>query len=127
MLKPRAGTLVNQCTRGKACRSTSRPRTDIPIVTLRRNPRGEVTVRMPPWIAKALGARPGKRVWFAIGSDKLVISPWPWGPYPAGRRSSNKLRGIASRRVGCRVHARSRRLRSLKTRRHQPRPDVGKS
>ncbi len=127
MLKPRAGTLVNQCTRGKACRSTGQSLNDLPIATLRQNPRGEMTVCMPPSVAKAFGAKPGKRVWFAISSGNLVISPWPWGPYPAGRRSSNKLRGIASRRVGCRVHARSRRLRSLKTRRHQPRPDVGKS
>ena len=127
MLKPRAGTLVIQCTRGKTCRSTGHSRTEIPTVKLRQNPRGQLTVRMPAWIAKAFGARPGKRVWFAVCGGKLVISPWPSGPYPAGRRSSNKLRCIATRRVECRDQERSRRWRSLKTCRHQHRPDVGKS
>jgi hypothetical protein len=63
-------------------------------VMLRQSPRGELQVLLPPMVASTFGGKAGQRVWFAVKGDAVVISLKPSGPYPPGRRSSNKLRRV---------------------------------
>ena len=95
MLKPRISSRALRRERSKKCRVNCRSRTDLQTVTLRETPRGELTFSLPPSIAKVFGGKPGARVWFAVSGSSLVFSLRPWGPYPNGRRSSNKLRHVA--------------------------------
>jgi hypothetical protein len=61
---------------------------------LRQSARGELLVLFPPMVANSFGGKVGQRVWFAVKGDCVVISLKPSGPYPAGRRITNKLRRV---------------------------------
>jgi len=64
------------------------------LVVLRQSPRGELQVLLPPMVANSFGGKAGQRVWFAVQGDSVVISLKPPGPYPAGRRITNRLRRV---------------------------------
>lgn len=79
---------------GISGRSIYRHRLLIRQVVLRQSARGELQVLLPPRVSNTFGAKAGQRVWFAVKGDAVEISLRPSGPYPAGRRITNRLRRV---------------------------------